>query len=146
VIGWLMLFALISLFISSPFQSEPNAGAEPDYARVMFLHGLLIGMVGLAALLSCQVLALRSIHVRLWIAGGVVVATVLASIGGIWDRTIPGSEVPMWTQILGFFALDEILVLLIVGLVIEWRHGAPPHGPSPTWLLRSPRRPCCWRP
>lgn len=124
VIGWLMLFAVISVFISSPFQSEPKAGVEPDYARVMFLHGLLIGMVGLAALLTCQVLALRSLHVRLWIAGGVVIATVLASVGGIWDRTIPGSEVPMWTQILGFFALDEILVLLIVGLVIEWRSGA----------------------
>ncbi len=124
VIGWLMLFALISAFVSNPFQSEPNAGTEPDYARVMFLHGLLIGMVGLAALLTCQVLALRSLHVRLWIAGGVVIATVLASVGGIWDRTIPGSEVPMWTQILGFFALDEILVLLIAGLVIEWRRGA----------------------
>ncbi len=125
VIGWLTLFAVLSAFLSNPFQSEPNAAAEPDYARVMFLHGLLIGMVGLGALLTCSVLALRSLHVRLWIAGGVIIATVLAAVGGIWDRTIPGSEVPMWTQILGFFALDEILVLLLVGLFIEWRRGVP---------------------
>jgi hypothetical protein len=87
----------------------------------MFLHGLLISMVGLGALLACQVLGLRSRHVRMWIAGGVVAATVLVAIGGIWDKKIPGNEAPMWTQIAGFFALDEILLLLLVGIVIEWR-------------------------
>jgi hypothetical protein len=125
VIGWLVLFAVFTVFVSNPFQSETSASATPDYARVMFLHGLLIGMVGLMALLTCQVMHLRSKHVRLWIAGGVVVATILAAVGGIWDRSIPGSEVPMWTQIFGFFALDEILVLLMVGLVAEWRRGLP---------------------
>src|SRR5439155_21819507 len=64
-------------------------------------------------------------HVRLWIAGGVVVATILAAVGGIWDKTIPGSEVPMWTQIFGFFALDEILLLLVIGLIVEWHRGLP---------------------
>ena len=121
VIGWLVLFAVISIFVSNPFQSETGASAAPGYARVMFLHGLLIGMVGLAALLTCQVMRLRSTHVRIWIAGGVIVATVLAAVGGIWDRTIPGSEVPMWTQIFGFFALDEILLTLLVGIILEWR-------------------------
>jgi hypothetical protein len=125
VIGWLVLFAVFTVFVSNPFQSETSAGATPDYARVMFLHGLLIGMVGLMALLTCQVMHLRSKHVRVWIAGGVVVATILAAVGGIWDRSIPGSEVPMWTQIFGFFALDEILILLLIGLVAEWRRGLP---------------------
>lgn len=125
VIGWLVLFAVFTVFVSNPFQSETSASATPDYARVMFLHGLLIGMVGLMALLTCQVMHLRSKHVRLWIAGGVVVATILAAVGGIWDRSIPGSEVPMWTQIFGFFALDEILVLLLVGLIAGWRRGLP---------------------
>ncbi len=125
IIGWLVLFALLSVFISNPFQSEVNASATPDYAKVMFLHGLLIGMVGLMALLTCQIMRLRSKHVRLWIAGGVVVATILAAVGGIWDKTIPGSEVPMWTQIFGFFALDEILLLLVIGLIGEWRRGSP---------------------
>jgi hypothetical protein len=82
-------------------------------------------MVGLMALLTCQIMRLRSKHVRLWIAGGVVVATILAAVGGIWDKTIPGSEVPMWTQIFGFFALDEILILLVIGLIGEWRRGSP---------------------
>lgn len=124
VIGWLALFALLSIFVSNPFASEASASSTPDYARVMFLHGLLIGMVGLGALLTCNILCLRSTHMRVWITGGVVFATVLAAIGGIWDRSIPGSEVAMWTQIFGFFALDEILVLLMAGMIGEWlRHG-----------------------
>jgi hypothetical protein len=127
VIGWLMLFAVIGAFLSNPFQSEPHAGATPDYATVMFLHGLLIGMVGLASLLTCQVFRLRSTHVRVWITAGVVVATILAAVGGIWDKSIPGAEVPMWTQIFGFFALDEILLTLLIGLLLEWRRSPAAH-------------------
>src|SRR6516225_9008615 len=82
VIGWLVLFSGISIFISNPFQSEPNAGATPNYGNIMFLHGLLIGMVGLLALLTCQALRLRSLHARVWVTCGVVVATVLSAIGG----------------------------------------------------------------
>jgi len=125
VIGWLVLFAALSVFVSNPFQSQTSASAPPDYARVMFLHGLLVGMLGLMSLLACDILRLRSSHVRVWIAGGTIVATLLAAVGGVWNRSIPGSEVPMWIQILGFFALDEILLLLVVGIVLEWRTRAP---------------------
>jgi hypothetical protein len=121
VIGWIALFALVSVWVSNPFQSETSAAATPDYWHVMFLHGLLISMVGLGALLACQVLGLRSTHVRVWIAAGVLAATVLVAVGGLWDKKIPGDEVPLWTQISGFFALDEIFLVLLVGIVIEWR-------------------------
>lgn len=124
VIAWLTLFALTSVLWSNPFQSEASASATPDYARVMFLHGLLIGMVGLLALLTLAVMKVRSLHVRLWIVAGVVFATILAAVGGIYDTQIPGAEVAMWVQIFGFFALDEILVLLAWGLYREWRGGA----------------------
>jgi hypothetical protein len=124
VIGWITLFALISVFVSNPFQSEAKAGVGPNYWHVMFLHGLLIAMVGLGALLACQVLGLRSRHVRVWIAVGVLVATIPVAIGGIWDRKVPGDEVAMWTQITGFFALDEIFIVLLVGIIGEWRRRA----------------------
>ena len=116
--AWLGLFSLGSLFVANPFASETSAAAEPDYWHVMYLHGLLIGLAGLAALLTCQVFSLRSRHVRLWILTGVVFATVTTAIGGIFDTRVPGAEVAMWTQILGFFALDEILAVLLWGL---WR-------------------------
>jgi hypothetical protein len=123
VIGWMALFAALSFVVSNPFQSESAAGVTPDYAKVMFLHGLLIGMVGLLALLVLQVFKVSSMHVRIWITGGVLVATVLAAVGGMFDNKIPGAEVGMWTQIFGFFALDEILLLLVIGLFLEYRKG-----------------------
>jgi hypothetical protein len=98
----------------------------------MYLHGLLIGLVGLAALLACEVFKLRSRHVRLWIAAGVVAATTLAGIGGIFDSRVPGAEVAMWTQIAGFFALDEILLVLLWGLYRE-RPRQPFRAALPFW-------------
>ena len=125
VIGWLALFSLGSLFVANPFTSEPSASASPDYWHVMYLHGLLVGMVGLLALLTCGVLQLRSMHTRMWIVGGVLFMTVLTAVGGIFDRQIPGAEIPMWVQIFGFFALDEICIVLLLGMIAEWRSGAP---------------------
>jgi len=124
VIGWLIVFSLGSVLISNPFQSETSAAATPIFWHVLYLHGMQIGMVGLLALLACSVLGLRSLHTRMWIVGGVLFATVVTAIGGIWDRQIPGAEVPMWVQIFGFFALDEILIVLLAGMLGEWRSGA----------------------
>ncbi len=121
VFAWLLLFALISALVSNPFQSERSASSGPDTGPVMFLHGLLIGTVGLGALLACQGFGLRSRHVRVGIAFGVLAATIPAAIGGLFIKQIPGDEVPMWIQIAGFFALDEIFIMLLVGLVGEWR-------------------------
>jgi hypothetical protein len=118
---WVAGFSVGSLFISNPFQSETSAGANPNYWHVMYLHGLLIALVGLIALTTCQVLRLRSMHTRIFVVLGVIVATVAASIGGIFDKRIPGAEVAMWTQIVGFFALDEILLVLLIGMAVEWR-------------------------
>ena len=125
VLGWMLLFGVISAFISNPFQSEPSATASPNYWHVMFLHGLLIGMVALGALVACQVFELQSKHVRVWIALGALAATIPVAIGGIFDKAVPGYEVPMWIQIVGFFALDEILLSLLVGFVLEHRRRAP---------------------
>jgi len=124
VLAWLAAFSLGSVFIANPFAAETAASATPNYWHVMYLHGLLIGLVGLAALLACEVFGLKSRHIRLWIAGGVVAATTLAGIGGIFDSRVPGAEVAMWTQIAGFFALDEILLVLLWGLYRERPRGA----------------------
>jgi len=126
VLAWLAAFSLGSIAISNPFASEPSATATPNYWHVMYLHGLLIGMVGLMALLALEVFETRcSPHVRAGIVLGVVGATVLAAAGGIFDRVAPGDEAAMWTQIAGFFFLDEILVLLLVGFWQGWRAKLP---------------------
>jgi hypothetical protein len=124
VVGWMLLFGVISAFVSNPFQSEPSATASPNYWHVMFLHGLLIGVVALGGLVACEVFELQSKHVRVWIALGALAATIPVAIGGLFDKAVPGYEVPMWIQIAGFFALDEILLMLLVGFVLEYRRRA----------------------
>ena len=131
LIAWMVAFAALTAFVSSPFRSEIHAGATPNYGSVMLIHGLLIGMVGLFALLTLQVFKVRSMHARLWIAVGAVAATVLASVGGIFDTRIPGAEVALWTQIFGFFALDEILILMVYAIVREYKHGVSVAGRLP---------------
>jgi hypothetical protein len=122
VITWLAAFSVGSIAISNPFASEPNAGATPNYWHVMYLHGLLIGMVGLIALVTLEMFkTCCTSHVRVGIAGGVLFATILTAVGGIWDTRVPGAEVAMWVQIVGFFALDEILILLMFGFWQGWR-------------------------
>ena len=126
VTAWLAAFAVGSVAVANPFASEPSAGSAPDYWHVMYLHGLLIGMVGLIALVALEMFAACcSRHVRTGIALGVVAATALVAVGGIWDTRVPGAEAAMWTQIAGFFALDEILILLIFGFWQGWRAHAP---------------------
>lgn len=122
VMAWLAAFTVGSVAVANPFQSEVSAAATPDYWHVMYLHGLLIGMVGLIALVVLEVFGgCCSRHVRVGIGLGVVAATVLTTMGGIWDTRVPGAEAAMWTQIAGFFCLDEILIFLILGFWQGWR-------------------------
>lgn len=116
VMVWLAALSIGSIAVSNPFASEATAASAPNYWHVMYLHGLLIGMVGLMALAALEMFESRcSLYVREGIVGGVLVATVLTAVGGIFDRGIPGYEVARWTHIVGSFALDGILFLLIIG-------------------------------
>ena len=121
LVAWLALFGLGSILVANPFVSETTAGATPDYWHVMYLHGLLIGMAGLIALVALEMFeGICSTHVRTGILVGVIVATVLTTTGGIFDRRIPGDEIPRWIHIIGAFSLDGILILLILGLAQGW--------------------------
>jgi hypothetical protein len=125
LLAWIILFALGSLAIANPFATEVNAGVGPDFWGSMYLHGLLSALLGLLALVICQAFAVRSRSARITIAVSVIVATLATSIGGIFDRRLPGAEAATFTQNVGFFALDVMLVALIVGMVGELRRGAP---------------------
>ncbi len=114
---WLLLLALGSAFVNTPFQSEPSAGANIDYAHVMYLHGLLIGMVGFLSLVAMDVFGAshknKTLHnLILW---GTLGATLLSGIGGIFDHAVTDTF-PLWIQIVSFFFLDEILVSLSIAL------------------------------
>ncbi len=114
---WLLLLALGSTFVSTPFQSEPSAGANIDYSHVMYLHGLLIGMVGFLSLVAMDVFGAghknQTLHnLILW---GTLGAALFSGLGGIFNHVI-ADVVPLWMQIISFFFLDEILISLTIAL------------------------------
>jgi hypothetical protein len=122
VLGWLGLLTLISVLVSNPYMAETSALATPDYFRVMFLHGLLVGMVGLGVLMICQIIGCGSRRFRAWIAGGVLVGTILATLGGTFNRSLGGSELALWTQVLSFLAMDVTAVVMLAAATRErWR-------------------------
>jgi hypothetical protein len=125
LVAWLALYAVATLFVSNPYWSEASASAPIDWRHVMYLHGLLIGLVGVVSLVVVDAFAFPSRHVRSFIAGGAVAATLLAGIGGVFDRA-PTDTLALWTQIAGFFSLDEILLTLIWAFWQDWRAGRAP--------------------
>lgn len=121
---WLVLFSLASILIANPFFDEKTAVSNIVYWHVMYLHGLLIGMVGITLMLATAVFGLRWRHAWLLIPLGVVAATLLDTIGGIFDRAIPGNvadHLSTWVQIAGFFTLDEMLIVICVAFLFDWR-------------------------
>lgn len=119
-LGWTILYALGSIGLANPFFTERTAISPIKYWNVMYLHGMLIGTVGIAVLLAMLVFDIRNRRCWLFIPGGVVVATVLATMGGIWDRSTSPTSAAMWTQVAGFFALDEILIVAVLAFVLDW--------------------------
>ena len=112
---WLLLFSLGSIAVANPFFDEKTATSSIDYWHVMYLHGMLIGMVGITLLTTMAVFQLRWRHAWLLVPLGVIAATFFDTIGGIFDHNIPGNagdRVATWVQILGFFALDEMLIVI----------------------------------
>lgn len=113
---WLGLLALGSSLVATPFETETSAGANIIYPHVMYLHGLLIGMVGLLSLIAMDIFGSghrgTSYQLVLW---GTLGATVLSGLGGIFDRSVTDTF-PLWVQIFSFFSLDEILISLSISL------------------------------
>jgi len=113
---WLTLLAVGSAFVSTPFFDQ-HEGMAPDYAHTMYLHGLLIGMVGLLGLIAMDVFGAghrsRTAHnLVLW---GTLGAALFSGIGGIFDHSVEDTFF-LWMQILSFFFLDEILITLTFAL------------------------------
>ncbi len=115
ILIWLGALSLASAFVSLPFFTEPAAAANINYAHTMYLHGLLIGMVGLIGLVAFDVFECEHKGLRALMLWGTLGATVLSGVGGIFDRSI-ADTVPLWMQIVSFFFLDEILITLALGL------------------------------
>jgi len=116
---WLTLLALGSGLISTPFVDQHIAQA-PTYAATMYLHGLLIGMVGLLSLIAMDVFEAghKSRLMHNLVLYGTLGAALFSGVGGIFDKNIEDTLF-LWMQILSFFFLDEILISLSLALFLR---------------------------
>ncbi len=132
LIFWITIFFAGTLFINNPFAGSAGASnwdigaASPNYYWVvMYLHGLNTGLVGIAALIACDLFELPSVHVRRGILAGVLAAGVLSPIGAVFNTSAPWTSVGLWIQVAAFLALDEIVILFLWGMLSLWREGTP---------------------
>lgn len=130
---WLALFALVSAIVDNPFRIEVSAAATPDYGKAMFFHGLLVGLAAVVSLTAASALELRSRGVRVFLLGSSLLATVLAGVGGVFDRSVTAPGFWLGLHIVGFFLLDATFVALLVGVVRELRAGPARERLLPLW-------------
>lgn len=131
LIFWAMIFFAGSVFVNNPFTGSGSTlnwdvgPSSPNYYWVvMYLHGLITGLVGIAALVACDFFELPSIHVRRGIVVGVLIAGVLSPIGAVFNTSAPWTNAGLWIQVTAFVALDEIVILFLWGMLTVWREGA----------------------
>ena len=121
LIAWLVVFALGTLGIANPFWMEQSASATPDYAHIMYIHSLLVGMAGVVVLVACEIFQIRSQKVRTFILFASVISTVLVGLGGLFDATLQINWFWLILHVIGFFALDAIFIAFLVGLIQDLR-------------------------
>lgn len=135
LIIWFTAFFVGSLAVNNPFLNSPGATAAlwagvgswyPSYYWVvMYLHGLNSGLMALAGLAAVALLELPSVHVRKGILIGALIAGILSPIGAVFNSVPPwNASAGLWVQVAAFLALDEIVILILWGMLELWRTGA----------------------
>lgn len=75
-----------------------------DYSRIMYFHGLSVGLAGLTALLVSQIYGLDGKFKK--IIFYCTIATILIGVsGGAINRSMEYSKLALWYQILSFYRL-----------------------------------------
>lgn len=121
VIKWLLillvLYAIGSVFISNPFSIFVDRTTPVDYSRVMYFHGMTVGLAGITSLIVSQVFSLdKKFKKIIFIC---TVATIIIGVtGGAINRSMEYTKLFLWYQILAFIALDIILITMSVGLIL----------------------------
>lgn len=122
VIKWLLIilviYAVCSVFISNPFSIFVDRVTPVDYSRIMYFHGLSVGLAGLTALLVSQIYGLDGKFKK--IIFYCTIATILIGVsGGAINRSMEYSKLALWYQILSFLSLDVILITMLSGLILS---------------------------
>ncbi|OOF51817.1 hypothetical protein BKK54_02235 [Rodentibacter genomosp. 1] len=112
----LLVYAIGSIFISNPFSIFVDRKTPVDYSRIMYFHGLTVGLAGLTCLSISQIFDLKNVYKK--IIFYCTVSTIFFGItGGAINRSMEETKLWLWYQTLSFFSLDAILIALFIGLL-----------------------------
>lgn len=121
VIKWLLvmlvLYAIGSIFISTPFSIFVDRTSPVDYSRVMYFHGMTVGLAGITALIISQVFSLDKKFKKV-IFLCTVITIIIGITGGAVNRSMEYTKLFLWYQILAFIALDIVLITMAAGLIM----------------------------
>lgn len=121
VIKWLLailvVYSIGSVFISNPFSIFVDRTTPVDYSRVMYFHGITVGLAGITALIISQVFNLDNRFKKI-IFFCTVITILIGVSGGAVNRSMEYTKIFLWYQILAFIALDVILITMSIGLVV----------------------------
>lgn len=113
----MVVYGLIGpLLMPHPFAFYTMRGSELNYARIFYLHGLTVGFAGITGLLVAQNFNLSELIKKI-IFYATIVCVVIGVTGGAINRSMK-YKITLWYQILSMFALDVILISLVVGFII----------------------------
>ncbi|TDQ59801.1 hypothetical protein EDC45_0461 [Mesocricetibacter intestinalis] len=112
----LLIYALGSIFISNPFSIFVDRKTPVDYSRIMYFHGLAIGLAGLTCLIVNQVFNLDNKFKKI-IFYCTLAAVFFGLSGGAINRSMEETKLMLWYQTLGFFALDGVLITLFIAFL-----------------------------
>lgn len=120
VIKWmfivLVIYGLGSVFLANPFSMFNSYTSPVSYSKVMYFHGLTVGLAGLLALVVSQIFDLSYVIKR--IIFYFTIATIFFGItGGAINRSMTNTKLTLWYQVLSFFALDIVLITLLIGFI-----------------------------
>ncbi|OBW91757.1 hypothetical protein [Gallibacterium salpingitidis] len=120
IIKWLMaalvVYAIGSVFIATPFSIFVDRTTPVDYSRVMYFHGLTVSLAGIVCLSLSQVYNLRNQFKKI-IFYCTIVAIFVGITGGAINRSMETTKLMLWYQIISFLALDVIFITLLIGLI-----------------------------
>lgn len=113
----MLIYALCGFLItSSPFSFYTARGTNLNYFRIFYLHALTVGFAGITGLLVSHAFNLRQIIKKI-----IFYATIICVLIGVTGDAINRSmkyKITLWYQILSMFALDVILITLLIGFIL----------------------------
>lgn len=117
----MLLYALLGwLIVKNPYAFYTVRASSLNYSRIFFIHGLTVGFAGITGLLVSQNFHLSQ-TIKKIIFYCVLICVLIGVTGGAINRSMK-YKITLWYQILSMFALDVILISLIVGFILLRDH------------------------